>query len=82
MQALFTVKKPIKFYDGTTWIPSGGLSKSTSQPDPTDATDGDLWVDTASQQLYLFSHFLITFTINDLYNLIVESGYQKIRLWF
>ena len=42
-------------YDGTTWIPSGGLAKSTAQPDPTDATDGDLWVDTASQQLYLFS---------------------------
>ena len=42
-------------YDGTTWIPSGGLAKSTTQPDPTDATDGDLWVDTASQQLYLFS---------------------------
>lgn len=42
-------------YDGTTWIPSGGLKKSTAQPDPTEATDGDLWVDTASQQLYLFS---------------------------
>ena len=42
-------------YDGTTWVPSGGLKKSTSQPDPTEATDGDLWVDTDSQQLYLFS---------------------------
>jgi len=42
-------------YDGTTWVPSGGLKKSTTQPDPTEATDGDLWVDTASQQLYLFS---------------------------
>ena len=42
-------------YDGTTWVPSGGLKKSTSQPDPTEATDGDLWVDTESQQLYLFS---------------------------
>lgn len=42
-------------YDGTTWVPSGGLKKSTAQPDPTEATDGDLWVDTASQQLYLFS---------------------------
>jgi microcystin-dependent protein len=42
-------------YDGTSWVPSGGLKKSTAQPDPTEATDGDLWVDTESQQLYLFS---------------------------
>lgn len=42
-------------YDGTIWVPSGGLKKSTTEPDATDALDGDLWVDTDSQQLYLFS---------------------------
>lgn len=42
-------------YDSTKWIPSGGLKKSSTQPDTTLAVDGDLWVDTDAQQLYLFS---------------------------
>ena len=42
-------------YDGTTWIPAGGLKRSDAQPDPTIANRGDLWVDIESQQLYLFS---------------------------
>lgn len=42
-------------YDGTVWVPSGGLKKSTTQPDAVNSLTGDLWVDTDNQQLYLFS---------------------------
>ena len=45
----------LKVYDGTTWTASGGLKKSTSQPDVANSTLGDLWVNTENQQLYLFS---------------------------
>jgi microcystin-dependent protein len=42
-------------YDGTIWVPSGGLKKSTTQPDAVNSLTGDLWVDTDNQQLYLYS---------------------------
>ena len=42
-------------YDGTIWVPSGGLKKSTAQPDAVNSLTGDLWVDTDNQQLYLYS---------------------------
>ena len=38
-------------YDGTIWVPSGGLKKSTTQPDAVNSLTGDLWVDTDNQQL-------------------------------
>lgn len=50
-----SIDNQLLIYDGTTWIPSGGIKKSTTQPDPTIAQEGDLWVDTDAQQLYLFS---------------------------
>lgn len=45
----------LKVYDGTTWTASGGLKKSSSQPEVSNSTAGDLWVNTESQQLYLFT---------------------------
>jgi len=45
----------LKVYDGTSWIPSGGLNKADSAPDVAFSQTGDLWVDTDNQQLYLNS---------------------------
>ena len=43
----------LKIYDGTNWVASGGLRKGPSEPDLGNSIEGDLWVDTANQQLYL-----------------------------
>jgi len=43
----------LKVYDGTSWVPSGGLNKGAAQPDVVLSQAGDLWVDTDNQQLYL-----------------------------
>ena len=45
----------LKIYDGTTWIASGGVKRSTSEPEAANSLVGDLWVDTNSQQLYLYT---------------------------
>jgi len=45
----------LKVYDGTTWVAAGGLKKATSQPAVSNSVAGDLWVNTDSQQLYLFT---------------------------
>lgn len=46
----------LKVYDGTYWLPAGGLNKTPGAPDAGRAgTTGDLWVDTDNQQLYLNS---------------------------
>ena len=45
----------LKVYDGTTWAAAGGLKKALQEPDVANSVAGDLWVDTDSQQLYLFS---------------------------
>src|SRR5210317_840303 len=45
----------LKVYDGTNWVASGGLKKSTTAPQAGQSLIGDLWVDTDNQQLYLFS---------------------------
>lgn len=45
----------LKVYDGTQWISAGGLKKATSEPEASTSTLGDLWVDTANQQVYLYS---------------------------
>ena len=45
----------LKIYDGTTWVASGGLKKSPTQPEVSNSTAGDVWVNTESQQLYLFT---------------------------
>jgi microcystin-dependent protein len=45
----------LKVYDGTSWVPSGGLNKAATAPDVALSQTGDLWVDTDNQQLYLNS---------------------------
>lgn len=45
----------LKVYDGTSWVASGGLKKSSESPSITTSTPGELWVNTQSQQLYLFT---------------------------
>ena len=45
----------LKIYDGTNWVASGGLKKATAEPAVANSTAGDLWVNTESQQLYLFT---------------------------
>lgn len=43
----------LKVYNETNWIPASGITKSLSTPAL--AQNGDLWVDTDNQQLYLFT---------------------------
>jgi microcystin-dependent protein len=43
----------LKVYDGTGWVAAGNVTKKIVRP--TTAVIGDLWVDTANQQLYLWS---------------------------
>ncbi len=43
----------LKVWDGTKWVAAGNITKKTVQP--TTGVIGDLWVDTANQQLYLWS---------------------------
>jgi len=45
----------LKVYDGTTWSAAGGLKKATTEPAVANSVAGDLWVNTDSQQLYLFT---------------------------
>lgn len=45
----------LKVYDGTNWVSAGGLKKGTDEPDISNSVLGDLWVNTSTQQLYLYS---------------------------
>mgnify|MGYP001241598011 CR=1 FL=1 len=45
----------LKIYDGTTWAAAGGLKKSAAEPEVANSLPGDLWVNTTSQQLFLFT---------------------------
>jgi microcystin-dependent protein len=48
--------KQLNVYDGTQWVAAGGLKKSSGvQPDAANSLPGDLWVNTDTQQLFLFS---------------------------
>lgn len=49
------VPKPqLKVYDGTNWVEASGTLSGTAQPVAENSKTGDLWVDTANKQLYLF----------------------------
>lgn len=51
-----STSKQLNVYDGTQWVSAGGLKKSSgNQPDATSSLPGDLWVNTDTQQLFLFS---------------------------
>lgn len=43
----------LNVYDGTNWVPAGGMIKSDTTP--LIAQQGDLWVDKDNQQLYLYT---------------------------
>ena len=45
----------LKIYDGTNWISASGFKKGTVAPDVALSTLGDLWVNTSSQQVYIFT---------------------------
>lgn len=45
----------LKIYDGTNWVAAGGLKKAASQPAVANSSAGELWVNTESQQLFLFT---------------------------
>jgi len=45
----------LKVYDGTNWSPAGNLKKSSAAPAVAASTAGDLWVNTSTSQMYLFS---------------------------
>ena len=45
----------LKIYDGTTWVAAGGLKRSISEPSVTNSIAGELWVNTETKQLYLFT---------------------------
>lgn len=52
----FTPIRPqLKVYDGTKWTEAGNIKKGTVQPVAENSVVGDLWVDIANQQLYLFT---------------------------
>jgi microcystin-dependent protein len=45
----------LKVYDGTNWVAAGNVKKAPSAPSANQTVIGDLWADTANQQLYLWS---------------------------
>ncbi len=45
----------LKVYDGTTWSSAGGLKKGNSEPELETSLPGDLWANTDSQQLFLYT---------------------------
>lgn len=45
----------LKIYDGTQWVTAGGLKKAASAPEVSNSNPGDLWANTDTQQLYLFT---------------------------
>ncbi len=45
----------LKVYDGTGWGAAGGLKKGSNAPESESSIAGDLWVNTDTQQLYLFT---------------------------
>lgn len=44
----------LKLYDGTQWISASGLKKSATQPTTSSSKEGDLWVNSESQQLFMY----------------------------
>lgn len=45
----------LKIYDGTQWVTAGGLKKAATAPEVANSNPGDLWANTDTQQLYLFT---------------------------
>lgn len=47
--------KLLKVFDGITWTAAGSVKKAAIEPLVNNSTIGDLWVNTSTQQLFLFS---------------------------
>jgi microcystin-dependent protein len=45
----------LKIYDGTGWASAGGLKKGELEPDTSVSFNGDLWVNTDTQQVFLYN---------------------------
>jgi microcystin-dependent protein len=45
----------LRVYDGTQWVEAGGIKKGLTRPAVENSILGDLWVDLANQQLYMFT---------------------------
>ena len=45
----------LKVYDGAAWVAAGGIKKAQSQPQASESIIGDIWIDTANLQAYLYS---------------------------
>lgn len=45
----------LKIYDGAEWTAAGAVKKAASAPVAANSNPGDLWVNTATAQLYVFS---------------------------
>ena len=45
----------LKLYDGAQWVSAGGLKKASSEPEASASTVGDIWVDTANSQVYVYT---------------------------
>jgi len=45
----------LKVYDGAVWVSAGGIKKATSEPEASSSTIGDIWVDTANSQVYVYT---------------------------
>ena len=45
----------LKIYDGTNWLSASGVKKGRIAPEVSLSTLGDLWVNTSSQQVYIFT---------------------------
>jgi len=45
----------LKVYDGSNWVPTGSITRTIAEPVATSSTNGDLWVNPTTQQLYIFS---------------------------
>lgn len=50
-----TPQPQLKIWDGVTWTAAGNVKKATTRPLAANSVIGDIWVDTANQQLYLWS---------------------------
>lgn len=48
-------KPQLKVFDGTNWTEAGNIKKGVVRPASENSIVGDLWVDSANQQLYLFT---------------------------
>lgn len=45
----------LKIYDGTNWLSASGVKKSVATPDPNTSNQGDLWVNTGTQQVFIYT---------------------------